>query len=506
MKEIDPIVEELSKGGEAASVSPVLVKLDKYRIMSDTEVPSEEFLVRLFGKPCFPRRDLTGITGTEKCGKTFFTSMLMACAAAQEKVLELERIAEEPLRVMWYDTEQSLASTKGILTERVYQLVHTEREGHTDLTDPTDSKSPAEIAESAEKDCHTDLTDPTDSKSPAEMTEMAERISHTEITESTEKNSHTDLTDPTDSKSPAERVSPAERTEMTESSPSGITARSEISAISAISAGPYKTSAGEAFDLDERFFVFNVRACSYEERMEYLVAGIEAYKPDMVIVDNVCDLIPNINEAEECIKLIDQLMQLAAVNNCNISVVIHLNRSGEKRGLRGWLGTEILHKAFEVYYCEQIENTDVLSVEQNLTRKYKIEEKLYYKVNDDGLPEVTVRPNYQPRDTNGQYKTNKPEPYQIKSEKADTFNQDYIIRNESNAKMPWEWNLKKLFTDAMGDRAEMGMEEKKKSVMTLSGIQQPKYYEKVFKLAIDMRVVQTTMDKYGRIVVILTPS
>ena len=473
MKEIDPIVEELSKGGEAASVSPVLVKLDKYRIMSDTEVPSEEFLVRMFGKPCFPRRDLTGITGTEKCGKTFFTSMLMACAAAQEKVLELERIAEEPLRVMWYDTEQSLASTKGILTERVYQLVHTER------------------------------------VSPAEMTEMAERISHTEITESTEKDCHTDLTDPTDSKSPAERVSPAERTEMTESSPSGITARSKISAISAISAGPYKTpagpyktSAGEAFDLDEKFFVFNVRACSYEERMEYLVAGIEAYKPDMVIVDNVCDLIPNINEAEECIKLIDQLMQLAAVNNCNISVVIHLNRSGEKRGLRGWLGTEILHKAFEVYYCEQIENTNVLSVEQNLTRKYKIEEKLYYKVNDDGLPEVTVRPNYQPRDTNGQYKTNKPEPYQIKSEKADTFNQDYIIRNESNAKMPWEWNLKKLFTDAMGDRAEMGMEDLRKSVMTLSGIQQPKYYEKVFKLAIDMRVVQTTMDKYGRIVVI----
>ena len=66
--------------------------------------------------------------------------------------------------------------------------------------------------------------------------------------------------------------------------------------------------------------------------------------------------------------------------------------------------------------------------------------------------------------------------------------------------------LRKLFTDAMGDRAEMGMEDLRKSVMTLSGIQQPKYYEKVFKLAIDMRVVQTTMDKYGRIVVILIPS
>ena len=383
MNKIDPIVEELSKGGEAASVSPVLVKLDKYRIMSDTEVPSEEFLVRMFGKPCFPRRDLTGITGTEKCGKTFFTSMLMASAVAQDKVLELDRIPETPLKILWYDTEQSLASTKNIISDRIYKLAK-----------------------------------------------------------------------------------------------------------------------GDPKNLDCQFFVFNVRSCSYEERMDYLVAAIEAYKPDMVIVDNVCDLIPNINEAEDCINLIDQLMQLASINDCNISVVIHLNRSGEKRGLRGWLGTEILHKAFEVYYCEQIENTNVLSVEQNLTRKFKIEEKLYYKVNDNGLPEVTVRPNYQPREQNGRYKTNKPEPYQIKSEKADTFNQDYIIHNDANAKLPWEWNLRKLFTDAMGDRAEMGQEDLQKCVMKLSGIQQPKYYEKVFKLAIDMRVVQTTIDKYGRIVVI----
>lgn len=361
----------------------LLIKLDKHRIMSDTEVPPEEFLLRLFGKPCFPRRDLTGITGTEKCGKTFFTSMLMASAVAQDKVLELDRIPETPLKILWYDTEQSLASTKNIISDRIYKLAK-----------------------------------------------------------------------------------------------------------------------GDPKNLDCQFFVFNVRSCSYEERMDYLVAAIEAYKPDMVIVDNVCDLIPNINEAEDCINLIDQLMQLASINDCNISVVIHLNRSGEKRGLRGWLGTEILHKAFEVYYCEQIENTNVLSVEQNLTRKFKIEEKLYYKVNDNGLPEVTVRPNCQPREQNGRYKTNKPEPYQIKSEKADTFNQDYIIHNDANAKLPWEWNLRKLFTDAMGDRAEMGQEDLQKCVMKLSGIQQPKYYEKVFKLAIDMRVVQTTIDKYGRIVVI----
>ena len=401
MTEMDPIEEELGKVGEAPSVSPLVMKLDKFRILSDTDVPPEEFLMRLFGKPCFPRRDISTVTGTEKCGKTFFTSMLMACCA-EKNVLELERVRDEPLKVMWYDTEQSRQSTKSILTDRVFKLV----------------KPLAESVESAEN------------------------------------------------------------------------ADSE-----------HQT------DLDENFFVFNVRACSYQERMDYLIAGVETYKPDMVIIDNVSDLLPSINDPEGSAQVIDQLMQLSTEHNCNITIVIHLNRSGEKRNLRGWLGTEILHKAFDVYYCEQIEKTDVFSVEQTFTRKYRIPESLYYVINDDGLPEVTTKPaSYQPRDDNGRYKTNRPEAYQIRSEKADTFNQDYIIRCESNARQPWEWNLRKLFFDAMGVMPSLSLEALQNEVMARSGIQQPKYYDKVFKLAIDQRIIQTTMDKHSRVVVILTPS
>ena len=55
----DPIEEELGKAGVAPSVPPSVVRLDKFRIMSDTDVPPEEFLMRLFGKPCFPRRDIS---------------------------------------------------------------------------------------------------------------------------------------------------------------------------------------------------------------------------------------------------------------------------------------------------------------------------------------------------------------------------------------------------------------------------------------------------------------
>lgn len=386
----DSIEEELGKAGEATSVPPVVVQLDKFRIMSDTDVPPEDFLMRLFGKPCFPRRDLSAITGTEKCGKTFFSSMLMACCA-EKNVLELERIRDEPLKVMWYDTEQSRQSTKSILTQRVYQM--------------------------------------------------------------------------------AEQVKVRDETL-----------------------------------LEKQYYVFNVRACTCQERMDYLIAGIEAYHPDMVIIDNVSDLLPCINDPEGSVRVIDQLMQLATQNNCNITIIIHLNRSGEKRNLRGWLGTEILHKAYDVYFCEQIEKTDVFSVEQTFTRKYRIPEQLFYKIDERGLPFITAKPNYQPRDANGQYKSNKPEAYLIKTEKADSFNQKYIIRNDNNARQPWEWNLRMLFTDALGVFSSLPLETLQDEVMKLSDIKQPKYYDKVFKLAIDQRVIRTTMDKRGRVVVILIPA
>ena len=379
MKPMNIVDKELSLAGTDNPITPELLELDRFRIMSDTPVPAEEYLLRMFGKPCFPRRDLSTVTGLEKCGKTFFTSMLMACCA-EKQVLELERIREQPLKVMWYDTEQSRQSTKTILTDRVFRLAP----------------------------------------------------------------SHA----------------------------------------------------------DENFFVFNVRACTYQERMDYLVAGIQTYKPDIVIIDNVSDLLPSINDAEQSIHIINQLMQLSTENDCNITVVIQLIRSGEKRSLRGWLGTEILHKAFEVYYCEQIEQTDVFSVEQIFTRKYRIGETLYYKISDEGLPEVTVKPDYQPRDSGGRFMSNKPEAYQIKSDKVDSFNQKYIIRNDGSARLSWEWDLRLLFGDAMSSAAEVSVEMLKGRVMQLGGIKQPKYYDKVFKLAIDQRIVQTTMDRNGRIVVI----
>ena len=90
--------------------------------------------------------------------------------------------------------------------------------------------------------------------------------------------------------------------------------------------------------------------------------------------------------------------------------------------------------------------------------------------------------------------------------KAATFNQTYILRDGEDARTSWKWDLRKLFGDAMGDCAQLSQEELQRRVMELSHIEQPKYYDKVYDLAVKKRVVCTTLNKGGRVVVISPPS
>ena len=129
----DLIREQLDRAEEACSVTPEVMKMDGCRLTSQSEVAEEVFLFKLFDTPCFPRGDLTTITGPAKSGKTFLVSMLMACCVKRQ-VLAFERVREEPLKVVWLDTEQSRMTTKRILTERVGKMVLT-----TDYADYTDN-------------------------------------------------------------------------------------------------------------------------------------------------------------------------------------------------------------------------------------------------------------------------------------------------------------------------------------------------------------------------------
>ena len=382
-KAFEKVERDLNLATGEVKITEDLIKLDSFRITSESEIQPKEYTMEFLGRPCFPRKDLSVFAGVAKTGKTFVTSMLMAAATTSEEdpnVLALKRIRKEPLKVMWYDTEQSLETTKEIMVKRIAKMV------------------------------------------------------------------------------------------------------------------------GGTFP-DTQFFVFNVRAMTAEERKKMLGVAIESYRPDIVIVDGIADLLADINDGPKAIELISELLRLADKNNCNITVNIHLNRSGEKSNLRGWLGSMLLQKAFEVFNCAKVFKTDVLSVELFMSRKVNESVTFYYKINNQGIPETTEEPDTQQRDENGRFVGQETQ----KGRSGLKFNSDYQ-RDDSDSDKGWSWDLRRLFSDAMQNSAMMGYDDLKTRVMKLGNIIRSSYYETVFAMAEEQGFVKKTQDRNLRVVVVMPPA
>ena len=366
---------ELAHAGEATTLSPKMLLLEKLRITPEKELEPMEFLFRLFGKPCFPRRELVAITGKAKSGKTFVTSMLMACCITQ-KVLALERHTDikghtdladltdfKPLRVLWYDTEQSDESTQDILKNRVFRMV----------------------------------------------------------------NPKPDL---------------------------------------------FSQRSGEQFD------VFNVRAVEWKERRSLLKEAVRRYEPDLVIVDGIRDLVNDINDGVLAQEVMEELLHLATEKNCCIVCVLHQNKGSEDHNLRGWIGTELMNKAFEVYACEKMMPQRVFKLEQTLTRKYDIEQTMWFEVNEEGLPRASPLP---PPTGGGD----------VSRERLPQLNAEYIVHDDS-LEGGWQIDVTRLFLDAFRDKDELQGSVLRERVMQLSGIVIPFKYNQLLHQALEQKVIEKT--------------
>ena len=355
---------ELEHAGEETTLSPKMLLLEQLRITPEKQLKPMEFLFHLFGKPCFPRRELVAITGKAKSGKTFVTSMLMACCQSRD-VLAFQRISDEPLRVLWYDTEQSDESTQDILKNRVMRMV----DGDVQLFD-----------------------------------------------------------------------------------------------------------------------IFNVRGVAWKERRDLLREAVTRCKPDLVIVDGIRDLVNDINDGVLAQEVMEELMHLATEHNCCIVCVLHQNKSGEDHNLRGWIGTELMNKAFEVYSCEKLLPQRIFSLEQTLTRKYDIERTMYFEVGDDGLPVSCGVP------TDGGSK-----------DKADGYpqlNADYIRHDEHDQ---WQVDVRRLFSDAIGGRQQVTGAELRSQVCRLSNIRSWKFYNSLLEQAVNGEVIMKSYDHAAHVIYALRP-
>ena len=406
-------------------------ELMQHRVTPETKLPPLEFLFKMNGTECFPLSELVANTGKAKSGKTLFLSIVMACCM-KRNVLGLERIREAPIRVLWYDTEQSAQSTQNILCHRIIPLSET----NTNLTNPTNK----EISNSV-------ILDP----------------------------------------------------EKKDSSDSCNSCSEENSSV------PYVQSVVE--NLNDQFFVFNVRGIGWEKRRELLTVAISEVKPDLVIVDGIKDLITDINDGTQATMVVEDQMGLAQTYNCCIVDVLHQNKSDTDRNMRGWIGTELTNKAFEAWACSIVPNTETFKVEHVMSRMRRCQDNLYYQLDDTALPAACEEPDEQPREPNGRYASKKKPEEQKKPAKPKydiewgKLNRDYILKNDIEEPLPPEeipWDLVKLFTDAMEGCAFKRYNQLMAIAMRIAGIEDSNYYYYLVNRAKEQHILAPGKDGYNK--------
>ena len=344
----DDVFRLVQQSVEAHSMTDDERLLEALRITRDKELPPMHFLFRIFGKPCFPRGELVAVTGKAKSGKTLFNSMLMAgCGLTPDPSPKregeayggeggrgcyalpfLQRVMEDPLRVLWYDTEQSEQSTQDILKNRLTRMI-----GLT--PDPSPKREGGVKGEGGLRE--------------GSLREKSYKID----TKSDDEQANADF-------------------QLSTLNYSTLSAR-------ACSLDPSRTLHSKL----NYFDIFNVRSLHYEERMRLFLTAVRKYRPQLVVLDGVRDLLADINDGIRAQEVVEELMKLAQETDCCMVCVLHQNKGAEDRNPRGWIGTELMNKAFEVYACEKLKPENIFMVEQTHTRKYDLGELMFFRMDPE---------------------------------------------------------------------------------------------------------------------------
>ena len=237
-----------------------------------------------------------------------------------------------------------------------------------------------------------------------------------------------------------------------------------------------------------------MRNRSVQERLEFLTQAIEAYHPDICIIDGIADLLEDINSGPASLEVMQRLLALATTCNCNITSVIHLNRTGEKQNLRGWIGTVMVQKSYELFNCNQDSKHSLFTVELTFSRRFR-KNKLCFEIDDSGLPVV--------RESNWQGDGGQQTSVEQGTPDKQSFNQEFVDNAAADKYLPW--NFRKLFSAAFGTTAMLGYDDLEQRVRKLANIKQKQYYYRVLDEAERQRIVRKELTKNGRVGVIMLP-
>lgn len=135
-----------------------------------------------------------------------------------------------------------------------------------------------------------------------------------------------------------------------------------------------------------RLRMVNSRMSNPDERLAMLEEEVYAGTYDVVVLDGIKDLAKDINDPTETDMIVSKVLQILQDTKVSLIAVIHENPSKDSDKMRGWLGTEIGNKAFEIQDVKHSAKTGVFTV-TNPDRREKTIPPYGFRFDDDDMLE-----------------------------------------------------------------------------------------------------------------------
>ena len=132
----------------------------------------------------------------------------------------------------------------------------------------------------------------------------------------------------------------------------------------------------------ENLRTLTLREIEPKERYTMMADAVKLFKPKLVVIDGISDLMYNSNCIEESDAIVGQLMALSTEYNCHFMCVLHTNPNSDKA--RGYIGSTLQRKAETMIYVHKIEERSV--VEPQFCRNEEFAPFAFY-ITEEGLPE-----------------------------------------------------------------------------------------------------------------------
>lgn len=138
----------------------------------------------------------------------------------------------------------------------------------------------------------------------------------------------------------------------------------------------------------DKLVTLTLREIEPKERFSILRDAIAYYKPRLVVVDGISDLMYNSNCIEESDAVVGEMMALSTEYNCHIMNVLHTNPNSDKA--RGHIGSTLQRKVETMIYVRRVGERSVVEPQYCRNEEFA---PFAFHITEEGIPEECEMPS-----------------------------------------------------------------------------------------------------------------